>query len=153
MKMKGNSYFLMVIMAIMLVIVGSSLRMDYFKSKLLPILVGSIVFILAAVALKQEIFPAKRQAAAGTGLRAGGEVKQTGRAYLTAWAWVIGFFVAIYLIGFIIAIPLFILAYMKSHRIGWATAVTFAILTVAFVYGVFDLAVGINLYPGLIFTL
>jgi Tripartite tricarboxylate transporter TctB family len=152
MKLRGNSYFLMVIMAIMLVIVGSSLRMDYFKSKLLPILVGSIVFILAAVALKQEILPANRQAGAGIGLRAGGEVKQTGRAYLIAWAWVIGFLIAIYLIGFVIAIPLFILAYMNSHGIGWIKAVIFAILTVAFVYGIFDLAVGINLYPGLLFS-
>jgi hypothetical protein len=152
MKMRGNSYFLMVIMAIMLVIVGSSLRMDYFKSKLLPILIGSIVFVLAAVALKQEIFPANRQAAAGIELRAGEKDKQRGRAYLIAWAWVIAFLMAIYLIGFFIAIPVFIFCFMASHGIGWIKAITFAIVTVAFVYGIFEFAVGITLYPGLLFS-
>jgi hypothetical protein len=150
--MRGRSYFLIVIMAIMLVIIISSLRMDYFKSKLLPILVSSFVFILAAVELKREAFQENEQEARAIRGGVREEAKQRGHAYLTAGAWVIGFTIAVYLIGFIIAIPLFVFSYMKSHGIGWIKAITFAILTVAFIYGIFEFAVGIILYPGLLFS-
>lgn len=155
MKMRGNSYFLIVIMAIMLVIIYSSLQMHYFTSKLLPIIVSSIVFIIAALALKKEILSENGQNVTGNGegLQATEGVKQTGRAYLITGTWVIGFLIGIYLIGFILAIPVFIFCYMKSHGIGWIKAITFAILTVAFIYGTFEYAVGITLYPGLLFSL
>jgi len=64
----------------------------------------------------------------------------------------VGFFVAIYLLGFIIAIPLFILAYMKAHGTRWLAAITFAILTPTIIYGIFELALGVVLYRGLLFA-
>jgi hypothetical protein len=152
MKIRASSCFLIVIMAMMLATIGYALRMDYFKSKLLPIVVSSIVFILAAVALKQEGLTAKEQKINGIGLSASQEPKERRHAYLFTGIWVISFTLAIYLVGFLIAIPLFIFAYMRSHGIDWFTAIIFAILTPAFIYGIFEFAVGITLYPGLLFA-
>lgn len=152
-KVKGSSYFLLVIMAVMLLVVGSSLRMVYFKSKLLPIVVGSIVFILAAVELRKEACAVADLTSTGVGAAVTGEAQRRRLAYYSTAAWVLSFLVAIYLIGFLIAIPLFIVFYMKSHQLRWTTSVVFAVVTWAFVYGVFELAVGIELYRGLLFTM
>ena len=150
MNMRGNCYFLIGIMAIMVVIIGSSLGMASFKSKLLPIAVSSVVFILAAVALRDEI--RKRQTAPLIESKATGQAKYGGHAYWTTGAWVIGFSTSIYLIGFLTASPLFIFAYMKSHGVGCFKAIAFAITTLAIIYGIFEFAVGITLYRGILFV-
>lgn len=55
MKLRESSYFLMIIMAVMIAVIITSLGMEALKSKLLPIIIGSLVFILAAIALSGEI--------------------------------------------------------------------------------------------------
>lgn len=154
MKIRGSSYFYIVIMVIMLVVIGLSLGMEYFESKLLPLIIGGIVFVLAAVGLRKEILVGDEHEATVT---EGDETRreETGvswRGYLLAGAWVAGFFLAIYLLGFIIAIPLFILSYMKAHGTRWLLAIIFAILTPLLIYGLFELALRVVLYRGLLFT-
>ena len=154
MNLRGSSYFLMIIMAVMLTVIISSLRMEYLASKLLPLIIGGFVFILAAVALWREIVARGRPEAAVTG-EAQTMEQEAGvglRRYLLAGAWVLGFFLAIYLAGFIIAIPLFILAYMKSHGTGWLATIIFTVLTPVLIYGIFELALKVDLYPGLLFA-
>lgn len=153
MKIKGSSYFYIAIMVVMLVIIGSSLSMKYFESRLLPLVVGSAVFALSAIGLWREIAAENRREATVT---RGETVKkkeagESWRGYLVAGAWLMGFFLTIYLLGYIIAIPLFILAYMKSHGSKWLVATVFAIITSVIIYGVFRLALNIELYRGLIF--
>ncbi len=154
MKIRGSSYFLIVIMIIMLVIIGLSLRMEYFESKLLPLVIGSAVFVLAAIGLGREIMAGgEREATVARGETTTREETREGwRGYLLAGAWVAGFFLAIYLLGFIIAIPVFILAYMKSHGTRWLAAIAFAILSPLVIYGVFELALRVILYRGLLFS-
>ncbi len=154
MKIRGSSWVLIVIMVVMLVVIISSLRMEYFESKLLPIIIGSVVFVLAAIALWRELLAGGKSRATVTGGETTRE-EETGVGwlrYLLAGAWVVGFFLAIYLLGFIIAIPLFILSYMKSHGTGWLTTIIFTILTPVLIYGIFELALKVDLYPGLLFT-
>ena len=154
MKIKGSSYFLIVIMIVMLVIIGFSLRMEYFESKLLPLVISSAVFVLAAIGLGREI----KAGIKGEATVTGGETterEESGegwRGYLLAGAWVAGFLLVIYLLGFLIAIPLFIIAYMKSHGTRWLVASTSAILTTVLIYVLFELGLGVILYRGLLLT-
>ena len=156
MKIKGSSYFFMVIMAFMLVAIGLSLRMEYFESKLLPLVIGGAVFVLSAIGLWREILAGKKQEAAvtegDTTKVTEEEAKESWRGYLLAGAWVVGFFLGIYLVGFVIAIPVFVLFYMKSHGTRWLVAITFAALTTVLIYGVFEFALGVDLYRGLFFS-
>ena len=55
MKLKPSSYALIAIIIIALAFIISSLRLEYFESKLLPLLFGGAVLILAAVELVQEL--------------------------------------------------------------------------------------------------
>ena len=155
MKITGNSYFLIVIMVLMLVMINLSLRMEYFTSKLLPLLISIIVFILAAIGLVQDI-TAKDKAKVTVIEDEMSKKEEAGeklRDYLPMGAWVVGVSVVIYLLGFIITIPLFVLAYMKSHGVKWLVSITSAVLITLLIYGGFELALRVALYRGLLFTL
>ena len=154
MKLRGSSYFFIVIMVIMLVIIGLSLRMEHFESKLLPLIIGTAVLILAVIGLGREILAGgERQITTTEGEATTREETGEGwRGYLFAGAWVVGFFLAIFLLGFLIAIPIFILAYMKLHGTRWLVAIAFAILTPLLIYGIFELALAVILYRGLLLS-
>jgi hypothetical protein len=57
---------------------------------------------------------------------------------LEIWAWLWGLFFAIHLIGFPMALPLFVFTYVKLYGGSWATAVLLAAGTWGFLYGVFE---------------
>lgn len=57
---------------------------------------------------------------------------------LEIWAWLCGLFAAIHLIGFPIALPLFVFLYVKLYGGGWATACVLTAVTWGFLYGVFE---------------
>ena len=57
---------------------------------------------------------------------------------LEIWAWLWGLFFAIHLIGFPIALPLFVFSYVKLYGGGWITALLLTGLTWGFIYGLYD---------------
>jgi hypothetical protein len=128
--------------------------MEEFASKLLPLVISSAVFILSAIKLGRDILSRDEQGVTATEGETGGEKGAKGGwlGYLAAGAWGVGFFLAIYLLGFMIAIPLFVLAYMKSHGTRWFVAITFAVLTPLLIYGVFELALRVTLFRGSLFA-
>ena len=140
-------------MAAMLIIIGLSLRMEYFTTKFLPLTIGGIVLIVEGIGLWREISARDRPEATvtedDTGKRE--EAREGWHQYLRSGAWVVGFFLAISLLGYLIAIPLFILSYMKSHGIRWGIAIILTILAPLLAYGIFELALGVELYRGLLF--
>jgi len=148
MKIRGSTYFLMLILAVTLFVIISSLTMESFSSKLLPLVIGGATFILAALQFAGEIKGVKTTAEEET--TAPGTVWS---GYLIATMWIGGFFVSIYLLGFMIAIAWFILAYMKMHGTGWLTAIIYAGVTTAVVYVMFGYLMKVELYPGIVFTL
>lgn len=61
------------------------------------------------------------------------------RRTLIAVAWIAGFFVLVLLLGFLVAVPLFVLAYLKLQgKEGWLFSITFTGLLWAAFYGLFD---------------
>jgi hypothetical protein len=54
------------------------------------------------------------------------------------WSWIIGFFLLIQLVGFPIAVPLFVLAYSKFYGARWPLAIGVSAIAWSFVYGVFE---------------
>ena len=154
MKLKPSSYALIAIIIIALAFIISSLRLEYFESKLLPLLFGGAVLILAAVELVQEL---GARAKVGSQVTAGEEGDATGEAvvgarnYLIAGGWIVGFFLGILMFGFVIGIFLFVFSYMKTHGTRWVVAALFAVVSTAVLYGGFDYLLGVDLYPGLVF--
>lgn len=155
MKKKEYLYSYAAAIVLSLVFIGLSLRMEYVTAKMIPLVISGGVIILATIGLSREILArGKSGATAARDETSNGE--ETGESwyrYALICAWLVGFFLAIYLLGFIIAIPLFVLSYMKTHGMRWRVAIIFAVLTTAIAYGVFVVALKVYLYEGLFFLL
>jgi len=54
------------------------------------------------------------------------------------WSWIVGFYLLIILIGFMIAVPLFVFAYSKFYGARWPLALGLSAVAWSFVYGVFE---------------
>ena len=60
--------------------------------------------------------------------------------------WIVGLLLAVYLVGFVVAVPLVAFAYLRtSGREGWVASVVVAALCWALLYGVFDRALHVPL--------
>ncbi len=150
MKATANAYISVGIMAAMAVVIGASLGMKHLGSKVVPLLVSSIVFILAAVDLGKQL-----SAKNGAGARAKkGEDHKTKaeewRGYLPIGSWILGFFLAYSLLGYVVAIFVLLLSYTKSYGSRWTSATIMAILYSAVTYAIFDIGLSVDLYKGLV---
>jgi len=151
-KIKASSYIVIGIMAIALIAIFLSLGMGHWKSKLLPLILSSLILILGAIELRTGIFEREGERATSMG-EATSENKESRRilhGYLITGAWLGGFLLAIFLFGFLIAIPLFTLSYMKLHGSTWWGAIVLSIVVLGFMYVISEPLAGIKLYRGLI---
>ena len=151
MKMTGSAYFLVVIIVIMAVVFGVSVNMEFRDLKLLPLVLSIFVFVLASVALIREL-RSEDGSTEEEVRKAGVGVLQIIRPHLIGYSWLAGFFVAIYLFGFLVATPMLVLSYMRTHNGGWLTAIGLGLLLPVFAYLVFDFLLGIDLYQGVVFA-
>lgn len=138
MKLKSGSYFLMVIMAVALAIVFKAFTFEYSAVRTLPVLIGSIVFLLSLFALLRELRSKK----------AGEEDETPLRNYWHTGAWIGGFSLMIFAIGFYIAIPLFIISYLKIYGKGWLKGIIIAAITVPLLWVIFEKSLQVKLYRG-----
>ncbi len=150
MKKRADYYFLLVIMAIMLAVIFSSMGMDYWASKLLPIAIGTFVLALAVLELAKGIFARDKSSAIKKEVKTGGkdETRASLRGYFLTSLWIVGFFLAVYLFGFVISIPLFLVSYMMLHGVRWFKSIFMAVLVGGIVYVAFDIFLQINLSIG-----
>lgn len=152
MKMKANTYVLIAIIIIMLAVVGSAFAMPDFKEKLLPIVFGSGVTVLAVIQLVRESSAKGKPKTAATADEddEAGEII-TWQGFLKNGVWVAVFVLVTFLIGMVVAIPTFVLFYMKSLGAKWLTSVFYAIISTALIWFIFEFALNVQLHRGLIF--
>ena len=152
-KLTGSSFSLLVVMVIGLVIVALALSMP-FVSKVLPLIFGGTITILAAIKLWDESQSKKKVETKIKDIEDTGEQIEESTVplhdYLPIGGWVLGFLVAIYLLGFLIACPLLIFSYMKTHGGGWLITIISTIVIALIVYFGFQTALQVDLYPGLL---
>ena len=151
-KIRSRAYHYLAIMVIMAGFASVALGMEHFLAKLVPLTVAGITFSLAAIGMAREIWGEARPEADVAVL----SVEETSGSlvqYLVIGALGVGLLLAVYLLGLLIASALFILLTMKLLGIKWWVAILFTIVTPAFIYGFIELALKIELYRGLLFTL
>jgi hypothetical protein len=108
------------------------------KAALFPLAICIPMFGLAAVELLWALFgkPEEESAAADIELTM---QEGTGRRIAVAAAWMIGFFAAIALLGFPIAVAGFLFLYLKFQGgEGWTLSIVITVVTGAAFYGLFD---------------
>ena len=114
------------------------------KTKLFPLVIAVPLFCLASAELVAIVLSREPSG------EAAGELAAR-RSMLTV-AWILGFFAAILLLGFLVAVPVFLLAYLKLQaREGWLFSLLFtAIISGAF-YGLFDYLLHLPFASGVLF--
>ena len=109
------------------------------KAALFPLVIGIPLFCLAAAEALWTLF--------GSASADAGEAKDfqlsisedSARRTLVAAAWILAFFAAIVLVGFPIAIPLFVFLYLRLQgREGWGLSIVMTAAVWGVFYGLFD---------------
>jgi hypothetical protein len=122
-------------------------------ARLLPLAVALPGLALAAiqVVLSLRPTPAPLESPADEETLTSGERT---RRTAEAAAWILGIFLAIYLVGFLIAVPVAAIAYLRvMAREGWVASLVVAVLCWALVFGIFDRVLHVPLPTGQLFRL
>lgn len=145
-----------VIFSAFLVAVAASaayLALDWpFKAALFPLSVSIPLLILAAIQLLQLIRGKEETIdSSAVDLEFSSDVPPEieRRRVITAFAWIAGFILCVYLIGFPPTVPLFIFVYLKFESgVGWVNTLLLTALTWAIFYGLFEKLVHLQFEQG-----
>jgi len=110
-----------------------------FRAGLFPWSIGFPVLAIALAQLGRDLLGAGGRRSAGSMLEAGPELPTEvvrRRTFVTS-GWITGFFLAIWLLGFSVAVPVTMIAYLKAAREKWPITLLMALISWLFFYGLF----------------
>lgn len=123
------------------------------KAALFPLVIGIPLFCLAAAEALWSLLstaPAEADAAKDFQLSIGSD---TPRRTAVAAAWILGFFAAIVLLGFAVAVPLFVFLYLRLQgRERWLVCLLMTGAIWGVFYGLFDALLHLPFPRGWLFT-
>lgn len=124
------------------------------KTALFPLVISIPLFCLAAAEVVAVVLSGPRFGMTKDFQRPPAEVPGTlaARRSLIAIGWILGFFALILLSGFLVAVPVFLLAYLKVQaKEGWLFSIVFTALVWAVFWGLFDYLLHLPFASGLLF--
>lgn len=124
------------------------------KTALFPLVISIPLFILAAIEVLTLWAAGARFVAAAHVETAPGDVPESAARLrsLGAAGWILGFFAAILLFGFLVAIPVFVFLYLKlQSRESWLFSIIFTAVVWAAFWGLFDYTLHLPFASGWLF--
>ncbi|MFC1971630.1 tripartite tricarboxylate transporter TctB family protein [Chloroflexota bacterium] len=155
-RLRQSSYVLIAIIIVALFFGYFSLTFHSMKGALFPGVISILVFILAAIELVRDLTvkgkdEANQEVEGEVGVLPGDRGNVPLRRYFITFGWMAGLLLGIYLVGFLISIPLFIFPYLKLHGRGWLLSLALAAIATAVIFLVFVAALQVDLFPGKFF--
>lgn len=153
-KNLGSSFYVYLVVTLLgLAVVIYSLTLEYWGAKFLPLVIGSLIAILAAIGVVGEAFPhlkGPEKASASIGQHS--NAFEAWKKYGIATAWLVGLVAGIYVVGFMLSTFLFLLLYMWSRKVKLLTNIIATAVMLAAIYIGFGVLLKIELPKGLILT-
>ena len=150
MNARWQIMFLVVLLILMAVVFAVSSQYSYIQAKLAPMTISGLLIILTAIQIFRE-YRSKKRAKTGTDSKIiSSDNSERFPPFLIQSFWMIGFLLAIALFGVPVAIPLFIISYMRSHGILWRKSIFVSAVTLIIIHALFTKILEVNLYAGLI---
>ena len=119
------------------------------KAALFPLAIGIPLFAMALAEALWVLLGSSPETAEGAELAA----QSPGRAVMVGGAWMLAFFFAIILVGFPIAVPLFVALYLKLQGgEGWVISIVVTAAVFGVFYGLFDALLHLPFPAGLLFS-
>jgi hypothetical protein len=153
-KINPSAWFLVVVLAVMGMFFVTSAGYSEYKVKLMPMLTSGFTIVLSLVALIVDL---KVGAKKTMPTDEDGDVIEDEKilgtpvsAYFKAFLLFALLIAMIYIFGFIIAIPVWMVGYLWKHGSRWWTAILIGVILTVIIYLVFTAALQVPLYPGAI---
>jgi hypothetical protein len=110
------------------------------RASIIILLLGGVGVILTGIQLAMDYKAIRTEGSQITRLTFEVQaIEHRGRwGSLEIWAWLWGLFFAIHLIGFPIALPLFVFLYVKLYGGAWLTTIILTAVTWGFLYGIYE---------------
>ena len=161
---KGSFFVTLVLLVFLLIFLGLALSYGP-KEKLIPLGVLVPCIVLAIILLLGEKYPnliklfdLKASMLAQTHFKKPPDAENAtnpigwDNKILSICIWSSGFFLLVFLCGFLIAIPIYLLLFLKLYgNIKWIKAATVALITWGAVYIFFEILLGEELFRGILF--
>lgn len=156
MRFKLRSLFSLLLMAIAAYAVFSARRWS-FKAALFPIATGIPLLVLAGTQMILELFGGDETTsgpAVELELSTDVDPALARKRVAGILVWIAGFILLVFLVGFPIAVPLFIFSYLSlQSRVGWRLSFTLTAIAWLIFYGLFQWLLHLPFEEGLIQTL
>jgi TctA family transporter len=143
------------VIAILLALALIQSRDFGFRAGLFPWVIGTPTLLLALIQFAKDIkgYATPRAAVAEWEATVDVPPELAKRRTISIVAWTIGFFLAIWFLGFSYAVPVSVLAYLIiAGREKWPIALVVTFVTWLFYWGLFDYSLSIPFPEGLLFT-
>jgi TctA family transporter len=142
----GNTPFGVIFALFFVAVFAYVLREAYFgfgrvdeRAALFPLMIGIPCMVLALIAFGQGVFKAFFRTTEPSEAAVAAEAAVAHRRTLSISAWIVGFFLAIWLLGFTITSAVGTFLYLKfGAREKWLISVVLTVVAWAFFYGAFD---------------
>jgi Tripartite tricarboxylate transporter TctB family/Tripartite tricarboxylate transporter TctA family len=142
-RLDGGVLFSLGLVILFATALWMSRRFDL-RAGLFPWAICTASLILAVVSFTSELAGRRRGAAAV----AEGPLRESPRRILTVCGWIVGMYAAIWLVGFALAALLTTLLYLRAARERWSLSLVLSLAGFVFVYGLFQLGLGVPFPPG-----
>jgi len=140
-KVSSKNLMNLSLMAIAVWVVITAVKWP-FKTAFFPVMIGIFLFVGGTADLLLSLFgkekAGKKQAAIDFQLSEDVDPKVATRRTLIAFAWVLGFFVLILLVGFTLSVPLLVFLFLKfQSREKWGLTLFLTVSSLIFFFGLF----------------
>lgn len=125
------------------------------RASLIVLVLGGVGVVLAVLQVVSEFKTAGEPPRAGAGIAFETPRLESNDRWgnLEIWGWMLGFFAAVHLIGFLTTIPVFVFVYSKIYGASWVTSLALSIFCWGFVYGIFEQLMHVPWPKALLFSL
>ncbi|HKY08169.1 MAG TPA: tripartite tricarboxylate transporter permease [Candidatus Binatia bacterium] len=124
----------------------------WFRARLFPWTIGFAGLTLALLQFGSDATALAKSVRAGSKNEHGGTAAPERQRAVKMVGWILGFFAAIWLLGFSVAVPLAILVYLKSAAERWPISIMLACAGWLAFYGLFDHLLHVPFPKGQLFT-
>ncbi len=155
MKLRANpaALFTVVVLLLMVGLVVTAKQWQY-QARLFPWTIGIPTMLLCFLQLGLDLFRGKNGDVAGMmdlpvdrSVPAAVVIKRA----VNIFGWIFGLYLSIWIIGFILSVPVFLLLYLSLQADeSWKVAVIYMLVMLVFMIGVFEMVLHIPWPPGLI---
>lgn len=145
--MLGRLIFAIVLFIVLILFLIATLNFDSMRDKLFPLIAIITALILLSYQILKEVFIFKREKGP-----AEEKAKDLSRRYLGVGIWMAITLVMFWLIGFLGTAVLLPFIYLTYHHERWWLSIGLPFGCGIFFYTIFSLALGLQLYKGLLFS-